>query len=160
MRALIQRVSGASVWIDGSVHSSINKGLLIYLGIHREDTPEDIEWLIKKLASLRIFNDENGRLARSISEAQGEVLVVSQVTLYGSLLKGTRPDMSSNKNPKEAEELYSMFLGAVRKAGIIAAEGKFGADMQVESVNDGPITFMADTRDRNKPGRASIGGTP
>lgn len=151
MKALLQRVDSASVHIDGEVFASIGKGLLVYLGIHKEDAAADGAWLSNKVLEARVFYDERGKMSLSVRDIQGELLVISQVTLYGSLLKGNRPDLGANKGPSEALAMYQAFGAALREqSDLTVKEGKFGADMQIHSVNSGPVTFMIDTRERPK----------
>ena len=138
MRAVIQRVSTASVTIDGSVKSSIGPGLMILLGIGREDGAEDIEWLVRKISAMRIFDDGDGVMNRSVVEAGGEALVVSQFTLMASTKKGNRPSYIGAAGHELAIPLYESFCSA--------ATGEFGADMKVALVNDGPVTICVDTK--------------
>jgi len=142
MIALIQRVSRASVRVDGKETGSIENGMLILLGVHRTDTPTEMLWLVKKCALLRIFPDDDGRMTRSIQEAGGEVLVVSQFTLYGNANKGNRPSFVESAPPEIAEPLYEKFkseLSTLLERKV--ACGKFGAFMDVELINDGPVTL-------------------
>lgn len=149
MRVLIQRVSRASVTIDGELHSSIGYGLLILLGIADDDTPQDCEWLAGKIAALRIFDDQNGVMNLDIKQIGGEVLIVSQFTLHASTRKGNRPSYIRAAGESVATPLYQEFISAVELAvGKSAATGKFGADMQVELINDGPVTISIDSRNR------------
>jgi len=151
MKALLQRVDSASVEIDRKECARVGKGLLIYLGIHKEDEAEDGVWLMNKVLDARIFYNEEGRMSRSVRDIKGEMLVVSQVTLYGSLLRGNRPDLGQNKDLAEAMAMYEGFVGALRElSGLAVKEGRFGADMQIHSVNSGPVTFMIDTLERRK----------
>ena len=149
MRVVIQRVSSASVSIGGVVRSSIGQGLLILLGICPEDGPEDIEWLVRKVAGLRIFNDEAGVMNRSVVEVGGEALVVSQFTLMASTKKGNRPSYIGAAVHEIAIPLYEAFCQALTAAvGRPVGTGEFGADMQVSLVNDGPVTICIDSRNR------------
>ena len=149
MRVVIQRVSSASVSIGGVVRSSIGQGLLILLGICPEDGPEDIEWLVRKVAGLRIFNDEAGVMNRSVVEVGGEALVVSQFTLMASTKKGNRPSYIGAAGHEVAIPLYESFCQALGAAiGRPVGTGEFGADMQVALVNDGPVTICIDSRNR------------
>lgn len=149
MRAVIQRVSQASVSIAGKVRSSIGPGFLILLGICDEDDTEDTEWLVKKIANLRVFGDENGVMNRSIIEVGGEALVVSQFTLYASYKKGNRPSWFRAGSHEHSIPLYEAFckqLGeAIEKP---VGTGEFGADMQVSLLNDGPVTICMDTKNK------------
>ena len=149
MRTVIQRVSHASVTIEGKVKSSIQQGFLILLGICDEDTMEDVEWLVKKIANLRVFGDENDVMNRSILDVGGEALVVSQFTLYASYKKGNRPSWFRAGSHEHSIPLYEAFCKAlsdqlVRPVGT----GEFGADMKVELLNDGPVTICMDTKNK------------
>lgn len=149
MRAVIQRVSKASVTIDEKVKSSIGVGLLILLGIEDADTSEDIHWLCKKINQLRIFNDENGVMNRSVQEVGGELLVVSQFTLFASTKKGNRPSYLRSAKPPVAIPKYQEFCDHLSLiAGRTVQTGTFGADMKVQLLNDGPVTIWMDTKDK------------
>lgn len=149
MRAVIQRVSSASVTIVGNVKSSIGSGLLVLLGIENGDDAEDIEWLSGKLVRLRVFNDEQGVMNRSVQEIGGDILVVSQFTLHASTKKGNRPSYIRAARPETAVPLYEMFLNKLAaELGKPVPSGEFGADMQVALVNDGPVTILIDTKVR------------
>jgi len=149
MRAVIQRVSQASVSIDGRVHGHIGAGLLILLGIEEIDTAADVEWLAGKIARLRIFEDEEGQMNRSILETGGQALVVSQFTLHGSTRKGNRPSFIRAARPETAEPLYLGFVSRLATAlGRPVATGEFGAFMNVALVNAGPVTIWIDSRQR------------
>jgi D-tyrosyl-tRNA(Tyr) deacylase len=140
MRALVQRVSNASVTVDGERVSEISGGMLVLLGVKRGDTQQDADRLARKLQALRIFEDEDGRMNRSVEEAGGEILCVSQFTLYGDARKGNRPSFVDAAPPDEAEPLYERV-----RVGLDAQGGRFGAHMQVELVNDGPVTLLVET---------------
>ena len=149
MRAVIQRVSKASVTIDNQLKSSIGKGLLILLGICAEDTEEDVNWLVHKLIGLRIFDDDNGVMNRSVSDVDGEVLVVSQFTLYASYKKGNRPSWFRAGSHEHSIPLYEAFCRQMSEAlGKAVGTGEFGANMQVELLNDGPVTICMDTKNK------------
>jgi len=149
MRVVIQRVSSASVTVCGVQKSAIGPGLLILLGIGPEDGPEDIDWLVRKVAGLRIFNDEAGVMNRSVVETGGEALVVSQFTLMASTKKGNRPSYIGAAGHGIAIPLYEAFCAALSGAiGKPVGTGEFGADMQVALVNDGPVTICMDSRNR------------
>ena len=149
MRVVIQRVSSASVTVCGAQKSAIGPGLLILLGIGPEDGPEDIDWLVRKVAGLRIFNDEAGVMNRSVVETGGEALVVSQFTLMASTKKGNRPSYIGAAGHGIAIPLYEAFCAALSGAiGKPVGTGEFGADMQVALVNDGPVTICMDSRNR------------
>lgn len=142
MLALIQRVSQASVTICGLEVGSIAKGLLVFLGVERDDSEQSADRLLKKLLAYRVFADPDGKMNLGVQDVGGGLLIVSQFTLAASTDKGLRPSFSSAKPPAEAEQLYQYFLQAARHAHPIVAAGKFGADMQVALVNDGPVTFL------------------
>lgn len=147
MRAVIQRVSSASVSIDGTVKSSIGPGLMILLGISRDDGQEDIDWLVKKISALRIFNDAAGVMNRSLIDVCGEALVVSQFTLMASTRKGNRPSYIDAAGHELAIPLYEQFCAALTSSlGRPVGTGEFGADMKVSLVNDGPVTICIDTK--------------
>lgn len=149
MRAVIQRVSSASVTIDGQVKSSIGKGLLVLLGVGYEDGQEDIDWLVKKISGLRIFDDESGVMNRSVVDVGGEALVVSQFTLMASTKKGNRPSYIHAAGHEIAVPLYESFCTALSEAvGKPVGTGEFGADMKVALVNDGPVTICIDTKNK------------
>ena len=149
MRALLQRVSSARVTIAGEVRSEIRVGLLVLLAVEDADGAEDIEWLAGKIARLRIFNDEHGVMNRSVQEAGGEVLVVSQFTLFASTKKGNRPSYIRSSKPEIAIPLYEAFVRRLEaELNRRVQTGEFGADMKVALVNDGPVTLMIDSRQR------------
>ncbi|MDB6076707.1 MAG: dtd [Akkermansiaceae bacterium] len=149
MRAVVQRVASASVTIEGQVVASISRGLLILLGIEEPDGEEDIAWLVPKIARMRIFSDDEGRMNRSVVEAGGGVIVVSQFTLHASTKKGNRPSFIRAARPEQSEPLYQRFCAAMEaELGFSIGTGRFGADMQVALVNDGPVTITMDSRAR------------
>ena len=149
MRAVIQRVSHASVTIEGTVKSQIQQGFLILLGVCDEDTIEDMEWLVKKIANLRVFDDEDGIMNRSILDINGEALVVSQFTLYASYKKGNRPSWFKAGSHEHSIPLYEAFCAQLSEAiGKPVGTGEFGANMQVELLNDGPVTICMDTKNK------------
>ena len=149
MRTLIQRVQHASVTIDGQLKSQIGKGLLVLVGIEDRDTQEDIEWLCKKIANLRIFDDENGVMNRSVTETEGEVMVVSQFTLHASTKKGNRPSYIHASKPDVAIPMYEAFCAEMGlQIGKEVQTGTFGADMKVELVHDGPVTIWIDSQNK------------
>lgn len=149
MRAVIQRVSAASVSIDGVVKSNIQQGLLILLGIEQADTSEDISWLTKKIAQLRIFSDEDGLMNHSLFDVKGEVIVVSQFTLHAKTKKGNRPSYIKAAKPAQAIPLYEEFVRALgQEIGKTVQTGEFGAHMQVSLCNDGPVTIIIDTKNK------------
>ena len=149
MRIVVQRVSAASITIDGKVYSAIGNGFLILLGIENGDTTEDAEWLCGKVAQLRVFADDNGLMNKDIKESGGDILVVSQFTLHASYKKGNRPSFIKAARPDQAIPLYEYFISALSdKSGKPVATGVFGADMQVVLVNDGPVTIIMDTKNK------------
>jgi D-aminoacyl-tRNA deacylase len=149
MRTLIQRVSKAVVEIDGMQHASVNKGLLVFLGIEGSDTDEDIAWLTGKLLRLRIFNDNNGVMNQSVSDIEGAVLVVSQFTLHASTKKGNRPSYIRAAEPAFAETMYQKFIMQLKElCNLNIQTGKFAADMKINLVNDGPVTIMIDSKNK------------
>ena len=142
MKCLIQRVKKASVTIDGKIHSQINKGILALLGVEKGDNRDNAVKLADKIINLRIFEDENGKMNKSLKAVQGEMLIVSQFTLCGDCKKGTRPSFDKAENPNLANSLYEEFVTIVKQSKIQVCTGKFGAMMDVELINDGPVTFM------------------
>lgn len=149
MRTVIQRVSRASVTIEGVIKSEIKQGYLILIGISEEDNLEDVEWLVKKIANLRVFDDENGVMNRSIIDVDGEILVISQFTLFASYKKGNRPSWFRAGSHEHSIPLYEAFCQQLSKAiGKPVGTGEFGADMKVELLNDGPVTICMDTKNK------------
>lgn len=148
MRLVIQRVKKASVKIEGRINGEIDAGMLILVGIEHEDTKEDIEWLTKKVIALRIFPDEQNKMNLDIHRINGSILVVSQFTLHASTKKGNRPSYIKVAAPEHAIPLYELFIKELRKAGIHVQTGEFGAMMDVELINDGPVTILIDSKNR------------
>ena len=149
MRTVIQRVSKASVTIEGTVKSAIGKGFLVLIGICEEDSLEDVEWLVKKIANLRVFDDEEGVMNRSIMDIGGEILVVSQFTLFASYKKGNRPSWFRAGSHEHSIPLYESFCSKLSEAiGKPVGTGEFGTDMKVELLNDGPVTICMDTKNK------------
>ena len=149
MRIVIQRVKEASVTIDGKLHSAIGQGMLILIGVEDRDGQEDVEWLVKKTAQLRIFDDENGVMNRSVVDIAGEALVVSQFTLHASTKKGNRPSYIRAARPEHAIPNYELFCEQLTQAiGREVKKGVFGADMKVALINDGPVTICIDSQNR------------
>jgi D-tyrosyl-tRNA(Tyr) deacylase len=142
MKVLIQRVKKASVTIDNSVYSSINKGILAFVGIEKEDSIEQVNKLAKKITNLRIFPDENGKMNRSLIDINGEILIVSQFTLCGDCKKGTRPSFDKSAPPEIAKDLYEKFILEIKNYGHKTETGVFAAMMDIALINDGPVTFM------------------
>lgn len=148
MRALIQRVSQGSVTIEGKVVGKIGTGIVLLLGIKNGDNLEDIKYIANKCVNLRIFNDENGNLNKSLLEIGGEMLIISQFTLYGDARKGRRPGFSDAAPPEIAEPLYNDFVSEVRRSNVRVATGEFGAMMQILIKNEGPVTLMIESRQK------------
>jgi D-tyrosyl-tRNA(Tyr) deacylase len=149
MKTVIQRVKRASVTIEGNVTSGINAGLLVLIGIEDSDNQEDIDWLVKKIVNLRVFDDEQGIMNRSLMETNGELLIVSQFTLHASVKKGNRPSYIRASKPEIAIPLYEAFCRKTEEmTGKKPATGTFGADMQLELINDGPVTILIDTKNK------------
>jgi len=145
MRAVVQRVSEASVSVNDEIVSKIGRGLLVLLGVGAEDTESDAEYLAEKIANLRIFEDEKGKMNLSVLDVRGEVLVVSQFTLYGDCRKGRRPSFTQAARPDKAQALYSYFIARIREEGVPTREGVFQAHMRVSLTNDGPVTILLDS---------------
>ena len=145
MRAVVQRVSRAKVTVNSEVTGEIARGLLVLLGVAQTDTQSNADYLADKIAGLRIFEDDDGKMNRAAAEAQGEVLVVSQFTLYGDVRRGKRPSFDAAAPPQKARELYDYFVERIRAAGLPCHTGRFQEMMQVELVNDGPVTILLDS---------------
>ncbi len=145
MRAVVQRVSRARVTVDGEVTGEIGLGLLVLLGVGKEDTESAADYLANKIAALRVFDDEKGKINLAVGDVGGMVLVVSQFTLYGSVVKGNRPSFDAAAPPERARQLYEYFVERIRAIGLRCETGKFQAMMQVEFVNDGPVTILLDS---------------
>ena len=145
MKAVLTRVKSASVAIGGNVVGSIGKGFLILLGVGPEDTEDQCRYLAEKALGLRVFEDENGKMNLGLGDVGGQVLVVSQFTLYGNCRKGRRPSFTDAAGPELGNEMYERFLAICQELGYPPQHGQFGADMQVESINDGPVTLILDT---------------
>jgi D-aminoacyl-tRNA deacylase len=149
MRAVIQRVTEASVVVSATIKGTIQRGLLVLVAVEESDTPEDVEWLSGKIARLRIFDDENGVMNRSVREAGGDVLLVSQFTLFASTKKGNRPSYSRSARPEIAIPVYERLIGRLAEdLGRPIQTGEFGAAMKVSLTNDGPVTIIIDTKNR------------
>lgn len=150
MRAVVQRVSRARVTVDDEETGSIEAGLLVYVGVGPDDSDDEVDWLATKLATLRIFPDEQGRFDRSLEDTGGAILVVSQFTLYGDTRRGRRPAFTAAAPPEVAEPLIEQLTQSLRVRGIHVATGRFGAHMLVDALNDGPVTILLDTVDRDR----------
>lgn len=148
MRIVLQRVSQAEVSINNKIHSTISQGLLLLIGVSPDDSMEDIEWLVSKILNLRIFSDENGKMNLSVSEIQGEIMVVSQFTLFASTKKGNRPSFIRSAEPEFAKSLYLDFITMLKKSGLTIKTGEFGADMQLSLLNNGPVTILLDSKNK------------
>ena len=147
MRAVVQRVDSASVTIDGKVNGKIGKGFMVLIGIDENDTDKDLDYICDKLTGLRIFEDEAGKMNRSIIDAGGEILLVSQFTLYGDARHGKRPSFIRAARPEKAIPLYELVISQCCERGFKVGTGEFGAEMKVESINDGPVTIILDTKE-------------
>lgn len=147
MRAVIQRVSYASVTVEGEVVGKINKGFLVLLGITHSDGEKEIKWLAKKITDLRVFNDSEEKMNLGLREVGGELLVISQFTLFGDCIKGRRPSFTESAKGEVAKPIYLKFLEECKSLGVHTEAGIFGADMKVELLNDGPVTLIIDTKD-------------
>lgn len=146
MRAVVQRVRSARVTIAGDCVGDIGPGLVVLLGIAHDDAPEQAQWLAEKIVNLRIFSDADGKMNRDLLEIGGAMLIVSQFTLYGDCKKGKRPSFIAAAGPSVAIPLYEEFINGVKALGVPTATGRFGADMQVELINDGPVTLIVDSK--------------
>ena len=145
MRAVVQRVSRARVTVDGEVTGEIGQGLLVLLGVGKEDTEAAADYLANKIAGLRVFDDQYGKINLAVGDVGGAVLAVSQFTLYGSVVKGNRPSFDAAAPPERARQLYEYFVERIRATGLPCETGKFQAMMQVELINDGPVTILLDS---------------
>lgn len=150
MRVVVQRVKHASVTIDGNVHGKINHGFLVLLGIKSTDTEQDVDYLVKKVTKLRVFTDENDKMNLALNDINGELLIISQFTLYGNCKDGNRPSFIDAARPNVAIPLYEYFISECKKVIPIVETGIFGADMKVDLLNDGPVTIIIDSEDRKK----------
>ena len=148
MIAVLQRVTNGKVKIGGLVTSDIDNGLVILLGVHRDDKDEDINFLVDKILGLRIFNDNNDKMNISLQDVKGSILVISQFTLCGDWRKGRRPSFTKAADPEKGELLYNRFIESFKRTGVNVETGEFGAEMDVSLVNSGPVTFVLDTHDR------------
>lgn len=145
MRAVVQRVSSSKVTVDENTIGSVKKGLLVLLGVTHEDTSAEVDYLLEKIVNLRIFEDENEKMNLSLKDIEGELLVVSQFTLYGDCKKGRRPNFTNAAKPDLANKLYEEFIEKAKKQNITTSTGEFGAHMMVELTNDGPVTMLIDS---------------
>lgn len=147
MRALLQRVLNAQVSVDGEICGKISEGLCVFLGVTGDDTEKDLQWLVEKLVNLRIFEDEDGKMNNSLLDVEGEMLIISQFTLYGICKKGRRPSFKGAADASYAEAMYEKFIERVKQTGIKVQTGIFQTHMNVELNNDGPVTLMIDTKE-------------
>lgn len=150
MRVVVQRVKHASVTIDGKVNGKINNGFLVLLGIKSTDSKQDVDYLVKKVVNLRIFTDENDKMNLSLKDINGELLIISQFTLYGDCKDGNRPSFIEAAKPDVAIPLYEHFIAECKKQITVVETGIFGADMKVELLNDGPVTIIIDSEDKKR----------
>lgn len=148
MRVILQRVQSAAVVVEGATIGAINRGYLLLVGVHGDDTVEDLAYMVRKITALRIFEDEQGKMNRSLLDVGGEILSVSQFTLYANTKKGNRPSFTDAAEPVFAKAFYEQFNDALRALDLTVATGEFGADMQVSLVNDGPVTIILDSQAR------------
>jgi D-tyrosyl-tRNA(Tyr) deacylase len=148
MKAVVQRVKSSEVWVDGRLSGKIGKGLLVFVGVGKGDGENDLSYLTSKIPDLRIFEDDSGKFNLSLKETKGEMLVVSQFTLYGDTKKGRRPSFTEAEEPGIAKELYERFISKVREDGIRVQTGEFQAKMEVHLINDGPVTLLLDSKNR------------
>jgi len=148
MRIVIQRISEANVKVEGELINEINQGFLLLVGIENEDDAADVMWLVQKCANLRIFNDQDGKMNLCLADIKGEVLVISQFTLHASTKKGNRPSFIKAARPEKAIPLYDLFCEQLEAENIVLKKGIFGADMKISLVNDGPVTIVIDSKNR------------
>lgn len=146
MRAVVQRVDRAEVSVESQIIGSIGRGLLLYLGVGRDDAEEDLSYLSKKVAGLRIFPDEKGAMNRCVVDVAGEALVISQFTLYGDVRRGKRPSFTASMEPGAAERMYLGFISRLEALSVPCSKGRFGAMMKISSINDGPVTILVDSK--------------
>ena len=145
MKLIVQQVDYAKVVINNKLYNAINQGLLIFIGIHKEDTLENIQYLIKKILKLRIFTDENNKMNLSVIDLNLSIMLISQFTLYANIKKGNRPSFINTADPNKAERLYNLFIKELNQYDVNLKTGKFGADMKIELINDGPKTFILES---------------
>ena len=145
MRAVVQRVDSASVSVDGTSEGEIKKGILVYLGVHTDDTEKDLEYTVDKVVNLRIFEDENGKMNRSVTDIEGEIMVISQFTLYGDTRKGRRPSYNGAASPEKGNDYYQKAVKMIRDRGFRTETGVFGAKMKIDYINNGPVTILVDS---------------
>jgi D-tyrosyl-tRNA(Tyr) deacylase len=146
MRSVVQRVSRASVKVDGDITGFIERGLLVFLGVGKEDTQRDVDFIADKVVNLRLFECDEGKMDLSVKDIGGEILLISQFTLYGNCRKGRRPDFTAAGEPESAKQLYEKTAEAMKEKGVPVETGVFGARMEIDSMNDGPVTLVLDSR--------------
>jgi D-tyrosyl-tRNA(Tyr) deacylase len=151
MRAVVQRVESAAVYIDGRLSGKIGRGLLVFVGVGKGDGESDVSYMVSKLPALRIFEDSSGKFNLSLIETKGEILIVSQFTLYGDCSRGRRPSFTEAENPIIARALYERVISQLREQGVLVQTGEFQAKMEVQLVNDGPVTLLLDSRKAESP---------
>ena len=145
MRAVVQRVDRAEVTVEGNTTGSIGRGILVYLGVHSEDTDKDLEYTVDKVVNLRIFEDENGKMNKSVSDIGGDILVISQFTLYGDTRKGRRPSYNEAASPEKGNDFYEKAVQLIKDRGLKTETGIFGAKMKIDYINHGPVTILVDS---------------
>ena len=145
MRAVVQRVDKAEVSVDSNITGSIGRGILVYLGVHSDDTEKDLEYTVEKAVNLRIFEDENGKMNQSLTDIKGEILLISQFTLYGDTRKGRRPSYNEAASPEKGNDYYMKAADLMRNKGFKTETGIFGAKMKVDYINNGPVTILVDS---------------
>lgn len=146
MRAVVQRVQDARVRVDNLIIGEIKKGLLVYLGVGKLDDSLDVDYLVNKVLGLRVFEDSNEKMNLSIGDIKGDILIISQFTLYGDVRKGKRPSFTDSADPNLGKEYYDSFIKKIKESGLKVESGEFGANMQVEYINDGPVTILLDSK--------------
>lgn len=146
MRGIIQRVKSSSVKVDGKITGEINKGIMILFGVGKEDSDKDLDYLVDKTVNLRIFNDDDGKMNLSVKDIKGEILIIPQFTLYGDVRKGRRPSFTDSASPEIGKEYFEKFIDRLKNEGLKVESGIFGADMDVELINNGPVTIILDSR--------------
>lgn len=147
MKAVVQRVSKAKVLVNNKAISQINKGFVVLLGIGKNDTEKDVDWLVRKIVNLRVMADNQDKMNESLKDANGQLLIISQFTLYGNCKKGNRPSFINAADPEKGEKLYNLFIDKAKSSGIKISSGQFGAMMDIELINNGPVTIILNTQE-------------